>query len=196
MTPLVNPNRHRQTGAPLKLNVGCGAYPLRGYANLDSVPYQGVEVVADVPPLPYDDASLDEVWSCHFLEHLSQEDGAAFLAECYRVLVPGGALGVVVPDTREIMRRWLNGESGRVEFPAGRFWDISNLDDICSMFIYSTIQPSHHLWSYDLMTLSRAVERAGFRVTGEIDREYDPRLGTGQWYQCGISAIKDDRERG
>ena len=190
-TPLVNPNRNRVTGVPLRLNVGAGDFPLRGYVNLDSSEGTAADVIARVPPLPYDDASVDEVWSCHFLEHLSQEDGAEFLRECYRVLVPGGALGVVVPDTREIMRRHLSGEAGRVEFPAGRLWDISDLDDVCAMFLYSTIQPSHHLWSYDLTTLSRAVERAGFRITGEIDREYDPRLGTGQWYQCGIAAIRD-----
>jgi predicted SAM-dependent methyltransferase len=188
--PLVNPNRDRLAGSPLRLNVGCGAYPLRGFVNIDAADGTAADVLADVPPLPYADASIDEVWACHFFEHLSFEDGAEFLRECYRVLVPGGALGLVVPDTREIMRRWLNGYPGRVEFPAGRHWDNTDLDDVCSMFLYSTAQPSHHLWSYDLTTLRRAIERAGFRVVGEIDRYRDPRLGSGQWYQCGLAAVK------
>lgn len=191
-TPLVNPNRP-QTDLPLRLNIGCGAYPLpqrQGWLNIDSEPFEGVDAVISVPPLPFGSESVEEVWACHFLEHLNQETAAEFLEECYRVLVPGGQLGLVVPDTREIMRRWLDGEHGRVEFPAGRLWDNTDLDDLCSMFIFSTVQPSHHQWSYDLVTLTRTVERAGFRVLREIDRHHDPRLGSGQWYQTGVQAMK------
>lgn len=189
-TPLVNPAR-QQSDQPIRLNCGCGVYPLRGFVNIDSSHESAADVYASVPPIPYDDGTVTEVWACHFLEHLSQEDTTEFLRECYRVLEPGGQLGIVVPDTREIMRRWLAGGPGHVEYPAGRFWDNTDLDDICAMFLYSTVQPSHHLWSYDLGTLTRAVQRAGFRVLREIDRYHDPRLGTGQWYQTGVQAMKE-----
>jgi predicted SAM-dependent methyltransferase len=191
-TPVVNPNRPT-TGDPVRLNVGCGAYALRGFVNIDERPYAGVDVVVSVPPLPYADQTVAEVWACHFLEHLSQADASDFLDECYRVLEPGGMLGLVVPDTREIMRRYLDGERAHVEFPAGQFWDNTDLDDVCAMFLYSTVQPSGHLWSYDLVTLTRLVTEHGFRVLREIDRHQDPRLGTGQWYQCGVQAMKPER---
>ena len=189
--PLVNPNRPRVD--VVRLNIGCGAYPLpqsKGWVNIDNIPYAGVDMVADVPPLPFESESVEEVWACHFLEHLSRGDADDFLMECLRVLVPGGQLGLVVPDTRAIMQAWLDGERKPVEFPAGRYWDTTDLDEVCGIFLYSTAQPSHHFWSYDLGTLTRAVERAGFRVLREIDRYHDPRLGSGQWYQCGVQAMK------
>ena len=191
-TPLVNPGRS-QTDQPIRLNIGCGGYPLdrAHWTNIDSSPESAADVYADVPPIPYADGCVTEVWACHYLEHLSFEAGAEFLRECYRVLVPGGQLGIVVPDTREIMRRYIAGEPSPVQIPANQWWKMNDLDDICSVFLFSTIQPSCHLWAYDEMTLRRAMERAGFRVLKAIDRHYDKRLGMGAWYQCGWQAVKD-----
>jgi len=41
--------------------------------------------------LPFADGSFDAVYSEHMFEHILPRDGAAFLAEAYRVLRPGGA---------------------------------------------------------------------------------------------------------
>jgi hypothetical protein len=130
------------------------------------------------------------VFAGHFLEHLTPDQARAFLAECHRCLVPGGRLGLVVPDTREIMRRYAVGLHTRVEYPEGTFLDAGDLDAICALFLYSTVQDSPHLWSYDLDTLTRLVEGAGFQVMGEIDRYADPRVSTSRWYQCGVDAVK------
>jgi hypothetical protein len=107
------------------------------------------------------------------------------------VLVPGGRLGVVVPDTREIMRRWLAGDPTTFEMPVGRVSRVDDLDDVCALFLYSTIQPSRHRWSYDAGTLARALERVGLRPTDEIDRHADPRLAAGAWFQVGLDAVKE-----
>jgi hypothetical protein len=165
--------------------------PRAHWTNIDSEPYEAVDVQVRVPPIPYADGSVAEIFAGHFLEHLDQDEGAEFLREAYRVLEPGGKLGVVVPDTREILRRWLAGVNTPVEFPLGTWWRTDDLDDVCAMFLYSSVQPSRHLWSYDLTTLTRAVQAAGFRVAGEIDRHYDRRLGSGAWYQFGIDALKE-----
>jgi len=178
-----------------RLNVGCGQWPLHYWTNLDESESAYADIYQHVPPLPNADESLDEIYAGHFLEHLSPDDARAFLAECLRCLVPGGRLGIVVPDTREILTRWLRGDHTQVEYPAGTFRDISDLETVCALFLYSTAQESCHQWSYDLGTLGRLVESAGFAVQREIDRYRDPRLGTGQWYQCGLDCIKPDAER-
>ena len=49
-------------------------------------------VRADVPPLPFDDAAFDRVFSSHFYDHLMPDDRRAFLAEARRV---GGELVLV-----------------------------------------------------------------------------------------------------
>jgi predicted SAM-dependent methyltransferase len=190
VTPLANPNRAIREHGPVRLNFGCGAYPLAGFVNVDSSRDSAADVLMAVPPILFPDGSASEVWACHFLEHLSKPDADEFLREAYRVLTPGGRLGIVVPDTRAIMWAWLDGDRRPVEYPAGRFWDMGDLDDVCATFLYSTVQESHHKWMYDEVTLRRAIEDAGFAIGGTIDRYHDPRLGTGCWYQFGYEAIK------
>lgn len=195
-TPPENDRRMRRriSTVPLRLNVGCGEWPIAGFVNIDADPALHVDLVASVPPIPYPDGSVDEVFACHFLEHLSFDDGAAFLHECYRVLRPGGTVGIVVPDMRWLMTEYVKG-SGRVfEEPnsGGRTRYARDLDDLNAMFVFSTVQSSHHQWGYDLSTLSRALESAGFPLLREIDRFRDPRLGTGQPYQCGLEGLKPE----
>ena len=179
-----------QATAHKRLNVGCGEYPLRYYTNLDANPALPAEIHATVPPLPYDDNALSEIYAGHVLEHMTQDAGRAFLAECYRTLEPGGRLGVLVPDTFEIMRRYTLGMLDKVEYPEGVYHAITDLDEVCALFLYSTAQDSPHQWSYDAGTLRRAMERAGFRSLRMIDRYADPRIPVGAWYQCGWDGFK------
>uniref|UniRef100_A0A6M3KQL9 Putative methyltransferase n=1 Tax=viral metagenome TaxID=1070528 RepID=A0A6M3KQL9_9ZZZZ len=173
-----------------RLNIGCGEYLLEGFENCDENPAMPASIHYHAPPIPREDGSVDEIWACHVLEHMDYHEGGEFLAECYRVLVSGGGIGVVVPDTREIMRRYLSGAPDCVEFPLGQWNPISNLDEVCALFLYSTRQESPHRWSYDRDTLARAMATAGFRGFKEIDRYRDPRLGSPVWYQCGIQGVK------
>lgn len=49
-------------------------------------------------PWPFADDSAQEIMASHILEHFTKADGRRFLAECYRVLAPGGQLHIAVPD--------------------------------------------------------------------------------------------------
>lgn len=184
----------RQVTEAVRLNIGCGEWLIPGYVNIDADPALDVDIAAAVPPIPYPDATVDEIWSCHFLEHLDFETGAAFLRECYRVLRPGGLVSIVVPDMRWLYAEYSKGSGRAFEEPnsGGRMRAVRDLDDLNAMFVFSTVQPSHHKWGYDLSTLSRALEVAGFPLLREIDRFRDPRLGTGQPYQCGLEGLKPD----
>ncbi len=175
----------------IRLNIGSGHNPLHYWVNIDSNPSTFADFYASVPPMPYNDGVVDEVFAGHFLEHLEQEEAGEFLDECRRVLVPGGKLGIVVPDIQEIMRRHLNpAADGRVQYPRGQWWDVHNMDDMCAMFLYSTVQDSHHKWNYDVCSLTRLLTKHGFTVTGEINRWIDPRIAVGAWYQFGLDAVK------
>ena len=76
----------------MRLNVGCGDYLLEGFVNLDADPATPADVHADAMVYLRDcpDATFAEVYAGHFLEHLTPEGAQRFLAECYRVLAPGG----------------------------------------------------------------------------------------------------------
>ncbi len=194
MTPMSPPTvAQLEQLAPRRLNVGCGEYPLFYWTNLEANPALPADVHATVPPLPFADASLDEIYAGHFLEHLSPEDAAAFLAECYRVLTPGGKLGVVVPDTRAVLTHYLAQDDTAIEVPRGQWHNLNDLNAVCKVFLYSTVQDSHHLWSYDMDTLRQVIEAAGFRCTDAINPWTDPRITCGHGLQCGWDAVKESR---
>jgi len=177
----------------VRVNLGSGPDRKPGWINVDNgvdddiwgVELKGEHVNADagfyLRGLP--EQSVDEIYAGHFLEHFEYDlyewdksEAHRLLTECYRALKRGGKLGIVVPDFREVIREYLT--NGR------------DLDDVCAGFIYSTIQPSRHKWMWELSTLRRALERAGFTVTDEIDRYDDPRLAAGAWYQCGLEGVR------
>ncbi len=57
-------------------------------------------VRGDARLLPFPDASFSKLWSIDVLEHLDEADIARYLAEAYRVLVPGGRF-FIFSNTRE-----------------------------------------------------------------------------------------------
>ena len=82
-----------------KLNLGCGTdikNPIEGWVNLDSAPLAGVDVVHDIEslPLPFGDASFDEILCNDVLEHVEY---IRVLKDLYRILAAGGTLAIRVP---------------------------------------------------------------------------------------------------
>jgi len=181
--------------ADRRLNIGCGDWPLNYYTNLDIDPSSPAEIHADA--LEYleacQDGEYDEIYAGHFVEHLDQLQALQFVATCYRVLSPGGKLGLLVPDTRAIMHKYLTQQIDEVEYD-GRWYHVADLDDVCALFIYSTVQDTPHKWMYDVNTLARLMQSVGFESLREIDRYRDPRLGTPAWYQCGLDGWKPEEE--
>jgi len=81
------------------LNVGCGRRFHSDWVNVDLVPSDESVQVCDISKgLPFDDGHFDAVYHSHVLEHLHPKTGRELLAECWRVLKPGGVVRVVVPD--------------------------------------------------------------------------------------------------
>ena len=73
----------------MRLNLGSGNEPLPGWTNVDARDVPGIDVVADVTDLPFEDASADEVLASSLLEHF--KDPYEVLDEIWRVLAPRGS---------------------------------------------------------------------------------------------------------
>jgi hypothetical protein len=173
-----------------RLNLGCGPYVLPDYWNVDADPASPADAHYRFPPIDAADASVDEIYLGHVLEHLEPVEADALLRECYRVLAPGATLGVVVPDTRWVLEQYVRQSGQRVEVPQGVFWELDDLDAVGSVFLYSTLQESRHRWSYDETTLRRALTRAGFAVRRAIDRWSDPRASAHNPWSLGWDSVK------
>lgn len=125
---------HVEGRAELRLNLGCGERLVSSWVNVDyavgarlarAVPgfaainrrlrvfglswSEGVVVHDLRRPLPWATGSVAAVYSSHTLEHLTREEGAALLAECARVLRPGGVVRIVVPDLAAVVREYSEG---------------------------------------------------------------------------------------
>jgi len=61
--------------------------------------------VADVAALPFEEASFDKVVAADLTEHLDEQTLRAMLAECRRVLVPGGTVSIHTPNPGHLIER-------------------------------------------------------------------------------------------
>jgi len=84
----------------LKLDLGCGQNKRHGFIGIDISNIPGVDIRFDLSkaPWPLPSASVDEVFSSHFFEHLTGPERMRFMDEMYRVMIPGGKALIIVPD--------------------------------------------------------------------------------------------------
>jgi len=96
---ILNPNLKNDiaSGAPLKLDLGCGQRPRSGFYAVDHLEVDGVDLVADLNKsldlLP--DNSTEYVYSHHVFEHV--HEFLALMREIYRIVLPGGTIEIIVP---------------------------------------------------------------------------------------------------
>lgn len=81
----------------LKINLGCGNKPLKGYLNVDVYKFKGVDLQQDLNKYPYKfkSNSADEILCSHIIEHLYEPDRC--LSDLYRILKKGGKLTIRTP---------------------------------------------------------------------------------------------------
>ena len=83
----------------MKLNLGCGRLGQKeGFVNIDFIQHKGVDMILDLNkvPYPFEDNSIDEIYSCHNLEHLDIEF-EDFLQEMRRIMKKNALLTIIVP---------------------------------------------------------------------------------------------------
>ena len=90
------------------VNLGCGNRYHSDWINLDFK--SNSEYVQEFnlhEELPFEDNSVDVIYSSHVLEHFSKCEAPKFLQKCFRVLKQGGVIRIVVPDLEQLMRNYL-----------------------------------------------------------------------------------------
>lgn len=100
--------------------------------------------------IPFDDNTVDFVYSSHFLEHLYRADAQRILQESFRVLKPGGTIRVSVPDLEYAVSLY---HAGKRHEMLGNYFFVEDDDS----------HYARHKYMYDFALLSEALSSAGFR---------------------------------
>lgn len=123
-----------------KINLGCGLHVVDGWINVDyalGARMFKIPLFSDLNKklhlfkrewdrrilihdlrrqFPFQDESIDVVYSSHTLEHFTREEGLRFLKECHRVLKKNCIIRIVVPDLEEFAAKYVRGEMSAVDF--------------------------------------------------------------------------------
>ena len=110
--------------------------------------------------LPFPTAGVDLIFSSHMLEHLTYDEGRRVLSECRRVLKPGGAMRILVPDAKQLMLCWYDGNPHELSY-------YDEINDQCAAAPTSTAKlwallHEGHASCYDAETLLKVLEETGF----------------------------------
>ena len=153
----------RQKG--LKVNLGCGWVPFPGWTNLDCYPPPKLEsshcemLVLDMrQKLPFADASVDAIYSEHFMEHLPFDIVCkSLLPECFRILSPGGSIRMGVPNGELYIQRYQSvkavDHSSKMANSKALMMDINDIG-----------HSGGHFYLYDYEILEKIFNDAGFRA--------------------------------
>lgn len=167
------------------LNLGCGLSIAPGWINIDNSPnarlarYPWVRwtlwklgILSDLhyavnwsasiqtydlkKKLPYEDSSVDYVYTSHFLEHLAFDDSQRLMSEVFRILKPGGIVRVIVPDLALGARQYVAAIEAKPD-------DANAANEFIGWLQLN--RPGlrdPHLWMYDAASLSAMLNQIGF----------------------------------
>jgi predicted SAM-dependent methyltransferase len=135
-----------------------------------------------------------------FVEHLEVlEELPSFLADCLRVLKPGGILRVIVPDARRHIEAYV--QPGAAGFKA-LVWPAFSNELPTKMDVLNHVfhQYHEHRWAYDFENLRHRLETAGFVKVTEMGygRSHDSALACDRPvhapYSLYVEAFKPEDE--
>lgn len=95
----------------VRLDIGSGNQPMKGFTGVDLYAEGEGIVKAPMDALPYEDESVEEIYSSHALEHIGKYEVVPTLREWYRVLKFDGVLTIEVPDLEWCCMNWLKYKS-------------------------------------------------------------------------------------
>jgi predicted SAM-dependent methyltransferase len=156
-----------------KLNLGCGKYLIPGWINADL--YRHADAMFDIRARwPIQDGQLVGVRLEHVLEHVAYPDEALHvLAECYRVLTPGGTVRVGVPDSEKAIWAYVEGDNAQYFRVARERWHPPEIQlPIEHLNYHFRDRFGEHLFAYDRQSLSNLLHTAGF--IGITTAPFDP----------------------
>lgn len=191
--------------ADIKLNIGCGpSGQIDGFVNIDNskavllhrwpsvkrglykigllskqkleANWDDVRYVDASRRLPYRSESVAKIYSSHFLEHVPAEKGQKVLRECYRTLIPGGVMRLVLPDLLWHAERYVQ-QTTDIVAGSPKNYSTQVHDRFLNTVYGAYLEPARfghrHCYMYDFPTIYCLLSIVGFRDI----RQYQYRTG-------------------
>ena len=107
--------------------------------------------------IPFKNDTVQNVFSSHFVEHLTYDSASFLMAESFRVLQPGGFIRILVPSLQSEVEKM---KQAIEEFEKGNNQPIQTFvtepyQDLMDSF-------SHHHFMYDGSALQKIISQVGF----------------------------------
>ncbi len=182
----------------LKLNLGCGLQCPDGWTNIDSsfgvrlaknpllrffAALIGVRsdtrwprnvVWMDITrKFTFPDDSVQYIYSSHTFEHLSFQEAAFALNECFRVLKKGGVIRLIVPDLERLVNDYLSnktsdpGKAAEIFHANSLFFEIPYPRSSREAIGFFYRSKNNHRFLYDREALRKQLAAAGFSEVAE-----------------------------
>ena len=145
-------------GLGLKLHIGSGDLIINeSWINIDLEHCPTVDLSLNVlDGLPFEENSVDFVYSEHFIEHLPKQGTKEFLGEVFRILKPGGVHRILTPDIRGCVNVFLADTWRQLG------WTKHHGIETSADYLNQTMRLWGHQFLFDKETLSKFVEHAGY----------------------------------
>jgi predicted SAM-dependent methyltransferase len=112
--------------------------------------------------IPFPNGSISKIYSSHFLEHLSYEEGQKLLDECLRVLIQDGIFSICVPNARIYVEAYLNNFDLNTTHFLGYEQAYNNTTRI-DYVNYTAYMAGHHKYMFDEENLIFVLKAKGFQ---------------------------------
>ncbi len=144
----------------IKLNVGCGWRDFGSdWVHIDGGEYLHLNS-SDIINLPYDDDSVDLLYSSHTFEYFDRIEALDVLYEWKRVLKKGGKIQLAVPDFEKIVKMYQDG------YPLDAF------DGMLFGRMFMGSEKIYHKTTYDFNSLKAILTSIGFKNVKVFKSDY------------------------
>lgn len=168
-----------------RLQIGAGKNLREGWLNTNWYPLEpggdGTIFLDATERFPLPDASFDYIFSEHMIEHVPYAGGQAMLAECFRVLRPGGTLRIATPDMAflvDLLKPRLSKLQRDYIAWAGEHFLPAGVPATPLTVVNNFVRDWGHVFIYDKAALTASLEQAGFADVTEwaVGESDDPEL--------------------
>ncbi|PLY03574.1 MAG: hypothetical protein C0623_00730 [Desulfuromonas sp.] len=159
------------------INLGSGGAVVPGFVNIDFFGTAGVDYSADLRfPLKIPSNTACGIFSEHTLEHLTYTETENLLRECYRIIVPGGGIRIVVPDLSIFMQKYIDNDLEWFRHWEQLYFKDSANSERSSRTLLSPVgavsfvtQEYGHVSCWDFPAMKIVLEKAGFSRVKKVD---------------------------